>query len=1123
MSKLKYYFVLLFSFISILPTNATHFAGSDISWRCLDTSGNYEITFKLYRDCSGITVCPPNSIGVCTIGLTISSATTGCTFTPINTTAVLTHVGPIKSINLNPNVTTICFGGSLTPGFSVYTFVGTVNLGATSSIPSTCCSVRVGYSNCCRTGIIQSGSANANFYTEAIINRCMATPVKNSSPRFLNDAIYTICSGQPIMFNMGAFDEQGDSLSYAFTPSLAGAGSSVSYSPPFSFDRPMPWSGPASGTFPAGISCNPLTGDIGFTPSASNFVGVMAVAVTEWRRNTSGIMQVMGINRRDVLCFLRVCSTNTPPTLTGANADSLPTVYNTCDQNPVCFTVVARDTNALDTTYLGWDSSMVQRGATFTPLYNASLRSSTGPRQDSFRFCWTPPAGSANIIPYRFTIHAYDNKSPVRGSITRAFTIRVSSRDTIKIVTKPDTLLLCNTIRDTLRVQFASNNGIPLFIQWYLNGVAIPGATQPTYIISSFNSSLAGNYSVKVSNPCSSDSAFIKRIQSKPKTTAQISISTNATGICPGVPASISFTALINDTINLSYANVIWSIRRQNNTVVTVGSGRTYTTSSLLSTDSVFATLQLPTEVWSCFNNTFARSNAILIPSLQVNQVVTLTANPSGQICQGDSVTFTATNSIIPDSIHYTWFVNGIQTGNNSSQFKHAPLPTHLVWVRVNATRTCLQNPSQESNKVSVGYSPATVITKTITNTNVCEGRPFTWQVSAAGIGVVYEWYKGGNLIQSNTTGLLNFAAVQAADTGMYQVRIKGKCDILPLIQGRLSLTPAAIIVSQPMPTTTACRGGRVQLSVNVSGNVIRYDWYRNGSLISGTNTPIYVIPSLSQTQLGNYHVRIITTCDTLISNIANIALEPAPTILSNPTNTQACVGNRIELVASADGTVSSYFWSRNLLPIPNSNNPTFILEAAQLTDAGQYRMNVVGLCDTTESLPAVLNVTMTPNLSTISGPTTADTFATQTYGVNQISGVAYNWQTTNGQLISGQQTNQVVVKWTSLTNTSVSVIASTVSGCADSASLAVTILNTVGLSTTSPSEVKLYPNPSTGIVYMESPYTIDEVSVFSVHGRLIANYNDLNQNYITIDKTGIYFIEIKTGNKIFREKIVIE
>jgi hypothetical protein len=165
----------------------------------------------------------------------------------------------------------------------------------------------------------------------------------------------------------------------------------------------------------------------------------------------------------------------------------------------------------------------------------------------------------------------------------------------------------------------------------------------------------------------------------------------------------------------------------------------------------------------------------------------------------------------------------------------------------------------------------------------------------------------------------------------------------------------------------------------------------------------------------------------------------------------------------------------------------------------------------------------MTPNLSTISGPTTADTFATQTYGVNQISGVTYDWQTTNGQLISGQQTNQVVVKWTSLTNTSVSVIASTVSGCADSASLAVTILNPVGLRTTSPSEVKLYPNPSTGIVYMESPYTIDEVSVFSVHGRLIANYNDLNQNYITIDKTGIYFIEIKTGNKIFREKIVIE
>ncbi len=1122
MSKLKYLIVLLFCFNSILPIKATHFAGSDISWRCLDTNGNYEITIKIYRDCMGIALCGPNSIGICTIPLTVSSATTGCTFTPINTTAVLIHLGPVKSINLNPNLPTICFGGNLTPGFAEHTFVDTINLGATSSIPSTCCSVRVSFNNCCRTGQISTGSANSNFYSEAIINRCIATPLKNSSPRFLNDAIYTICAGEPIMLNLGAVDEQGDSLSYAFTPSLSGAGSSVVYTPPFSFDRPMPWSGPAGGTFPAGISCNPVTGDIGFTPSAGgNFVGVMAVAVTEWRRNTSGIMQVMGITRRDILCYLRTCTPNSPPTLTGSNADSLPTVYNTCDQNPVCFTVVARDTNALDTTYLGWDSSMVQRGATFTPLYNAGLRSSTGPRQDSFRFCWTPPAGSANITPYRFTIHAYDNKSPIRGSITRAFTIRVFSRDTIKITTKPDTLLLCNSIRDTLRVQLTSNNSIPLSFQWYLNGIAITGATQSTYIISSFNSSLAGNYSVKVSNPCSSDSAFIKRIQSKPKTTAQISISANATAICPGIP--IQFTALINDTINLSYSNVSWFIRRQNNFVDNVGSGRTLTVSSLPTTDSVYATLNLPTAVWACFNNTFPRSNAIRLPSAQVSQVITLTTNPNSQICQGDSVTFTATNSIIPDSIHYTWFVNGIQSGNNSSQFKHAPLPTDLVWVRVNATRACLQNPSQESNKVSVGYSPATVITKTITNTNVCEGRPFTWQVSAAGIGVIYEWYRGGNLIQSNTTGLLNFAAVQASDTGMYQVRIKGKCDSLPLIQARLSLTPAAIIVSQPPPVTNACRGSRVQLSINVSASVLRYDWYRNGNLITGTNTPLYIIPSLSPTQIGNYHVRIITTCDTLISNQANVALEPSPTIVSNPKNTQACVGNRVELVAAANGIVSSYFWSRNMIPIPGSNNSTFILEAAQLNNSGQYRMNAIGLCDTTESLPALLNVTMTPNLSTISGPTTADTIATQTYSVNQISGVTYDWQTKNGQLISGQQSNQVVVKWTSLTNTSISIIASTLSGCSDSASLSVTILNPVGLTTTSLSEVKLFPNPSTGIVYIESPYTIDEVRVFSIHGRLVANYNELSQNYITIDKTGIYFIEIKTGNDIFREKIVIE
>ncbi|MFN5920880.1 MAG: hypothetical protein ACK45I_06230, partial [Bacteroidota bacterium] len=439
-------FILLL-IIGAKPAKADHVVGSDITYRCLNSSGLFEITFVFYRDCQGIPVCGTSCGSACSRSLTITGASPGCEGTNYGTISL--QLISVRDVNPNPrcpNAKSICTNmncvtpGSFTPGVERYEFRGTTNLGPASGIPASCCTVRISFNECCRNAAISTGATWANFFMEATINRCLSLNPCNSSPTLTNDPYAIICSGQPFVFNNGAVDPDLDSLSYSFAPALAGPNASVPYTPPYSWDRPMPWSGPANGQFPAGILCSPINGDIMFTPAAGgNFVGVMAIQIQQWRRNpTTGVYELVGTTRRDVQMALRVCDPNNPPQLRsipGLNGNplALRTNWEVCAGEQICFDVVAKDTDfnppvVSDTTYLSWNGALAGFGATFLPNYVPAQRRIVGPREDNYRFCWTPAETMGSSLPYYFTIRADDSRCPMPGTITRAFSVRVFER-----------------------------------------------------------------------------------------------------------------------------------------------------------------------------------------------------------------------------------------------------------------------------------------------------------------------------------------------------------------------------------------------------------------------------------------------------------------------------------------------------------------------------------------------------------------------------------------------------------------------------------------------------------------------------------------------------------------------
>ncbi len=90
-------------------------------------------------------------------------------------------------------------------------------------------------------------------------------------------------------------------------------------------------------------------------------------------------------------------------------------------------------------------------------------------------------------------------------------------------------------------------------------------------------------------------------------------------------------------------------------------------------------------------------------------------------------------------------------------------------------------------------------------------------------------------------------------------------------------------------------------------------------------------------------------------------------------------------------------------------------------------------------------------------------------------------------------------------------VVATDSNGCVDtSKALSVNILKSGIYTTPNPYGIKVYPNPSTGIYYIESPATIHDFTIYDLTGRKV--YNNMNNNN-TIDLSGqpegIYLFQI--------------
>lgn len=298
-------------------------------------------------------------------------------------------------------------------------------------------------------------------------------------------------------------------------------------------------------------------------------------------------------------------------------------------------------------------------------------------------------------------------------------------------------------------------------------------------------------------------------------------------------------------------------------------------------------------------------------------------------VVEGGNLTFTLTAEASPGggTLSYQWQrdvgAGWTNVGTNSNTLSINPCDRDDQGsYRCQVTDS---NGTTQSNTVTgtVNYPPVITSNPTGGTFNIgnavglsiefTEGRPS---------GATIQWYRDGVPLNdfmedekysgSNTTDLSFLAEASDHGDGYY-------CTVSNSA-GSDTSTTATILVNQAPVVTTHPTGATVYSGQGVSFTIVAtgypaptYQWYKDGSPLSGETSDTLNISSPTPSDDGDYHCRATNSSGFDDSNTATLIVHPAPVITSHPSNITDTEGTGPHaLQCSATGTSLQFSWYRN-------------------------------------------------------------------------------------------------------------------------------------------------------------------------------------------------------------------
>lgn len=392
----------LFLLLTAGSVDASHIFGAHHNYECINNC-TLEVKLSLYRDCTG-TASLGNTNPV------FSSSQPGCTNMPVPIIPSMIQ-SLVEMTPVCPGTPTNCSNPSATiNGFTLHTYSTQIDI--CSASPN--CLFDLTYSTCCRNGAITTvtNAATNSIFIRSTINTGFAAC--NNLPEFRSEVNTYYCEGDTLEFNLGAFDADGDSLSFSLASCYTASNTPVAYNANFSPGQPF---GPDWV-----VTLDSVSGNFRAVPNPGNImVPIVCVLVQEWRNGA-----MIGENTRDIMITLIPCPGNSTPQFTAiTNASSWIQANGNVVTVPVgipfSFDLTTFDADATQINSLYWDQNL--SGATFADANNSIVQDSITGNNITGRFTFTAPSDGI----YQFTVFLKDNSCPINALQTKVITIEASS------------------------------------------------------------------------------------------------------------------------------------------------------------------------------------------------------------------------------------------------------------------------------------------------------------------------------------------------------------------------------------------------------------------------------------------------------------------------------------------------------------------------------------------------------------------------------------------------------------------------------------------------------------------------------------------------------------------------
>src|ERR1700677_2612498 len=181
------------------------------------------------------------------------------------------------------------------------------------------------------------------------------------------------------------------------------------------------------------------------------------------------------------------------------------------------------------------------------------------------------------------------------------------------------------------------------------------------------------------------------------------------------------------------------------------------------------------------------------------------------------------------------------------------------------------------------------------------------------------------------------------------------------------------VITSQPVSQTVTV-GQTATFNVTATGTgPLTYQWFDNGTAISGATSSSYTTPAATSTASGSvFTVTVTNASGTVTSNPATLTVSAgsttvnpnAPLIITQPANQTVAVGQTATFSVTASGSATlTYQWFKGGVAISGATSSTYTTPATVTGDSGSlFTVTVSNSLGTVTSNPATLTVTTAAN-----------------------------------------------------------------------------------------------------------------------------------------------------------------